>query len=31
MHLFPYIDSLWFGEGYNYDDEAAYWLVEVLT
>ena len=29
MHLFPYIDSLWFGEGYDYDQPPEYWLVEV--
>ena len=29
MHLFPYIDSLWFGEGYDYDAPPEYWLVEV--
>lgn len=29
MHLFPYIDSLWFGEGYDYNEEPDYWLVEV--
>ena len=29
MHLMPYIDSLWFGEGYNYDEAPEYWLVEM--
>ena len=29
MHLLAYVDSLWFGEGYDYDEEADYWLVEV--
>ena len=29
MHLLPYVDSLWFGEGYDYSEEADYWLVEV--
>ena len=29
MEHFPYIDSLWFGEGYNYDESPDYWLVEV--
>ena len=29
MHLMPYIDSLWLGEGYDYNEEADYWLVEV--
>ena len=29
MHLMPYIDSLWFGEGYNYDEPPEYWLIEM--
>jgi len=29
MEHFPYIDSLWFGEGYNYDESPDYWFVEV--
>jgi len=30
MHLMPYIDSLWFGEGFDYSNsDDAYWLVEV--
>ena len=29
MELFPYIDSLWFGEGYNYNESPDYWLVEI--
>lgn len=30
MEHLPYIDSLWFGEGYEYETEAPdYWLVEV--
>ena len=30
MHLMPYIDSVWFGEGYDYQGSSpAYWLVEV--
>ena len=29
MHLMPYIDSLWFGEGFDYQRGGpAYWLVE---
>ena len=29
MHLMPYIDSLWFGEGFEYGSGGpAYWLVE---
>lgn len=29
MGHFPYINSLWFGEGYNYNESPDYWLVEV--
>ena len=29
MELFPYIDSLWLGEGFNYGESPDYWLVEV--
>jgi hypothetical protein len=29
MEHFPYIDSLWFGEGYDYNETPDYWLVEV--
>jgi len=29
MEHFPYIDSLWFGEGFDYDESPDYWLVEV--
>ncbi len=30
MEHFPYINSLWFGEGYDYNNESPdYWLVEV--
>jgi len=29
MEHFPYINSLWFGEGYDYDESPDYWLVEV--
>ncbi|MBW8041396.1 MAG: hypothetical protein FVQ85_15550 [Planctomycetes bacterium] len=29
MEHFPFIDSLWFGEGYNYNESPDYWLVEV--
>ena len=29
MEHFPYIDSLWFGEGFNYDESPDYWLVEI--
>jgi hypothetical protein len=29
MELFPYVNSLWLGEGYDYDSEPDYWLVEI--
>ncbi|HIJ72506.1 MAG TPA: hypothetical protein HPP83_00245 [Candidatus Hydrogenedentes bacterium] len=29
MEHFPYIDSLWFGEVFDYDESPAYWLTEV--
>jgi len=29
MEHFPYIDSLWFGEEYDYDESPDYWLIEV--
>jgi hypothetical protein len=29
MEFFPYIDRLWFGEEFNYDDPPDYWLVEI--
>jgi hypothetical protein len=29
MELFPFIDSLWFGEGFNYDESPDYWMVEM--
>jgi hypothetical protein len=29
MAHFPYINSLWFGEGYNYNESPDYWLVEI--
>ena len=29
MEHFPYINSLWFGEGYNYNETPDYWLVEI--
>ena len=28
MEHLPYIDSLWFGEGYDYNESPDYWLVE---
>ncbi|MFA5056931.1 MAG: glycoside hydrolase domain-containing protein [Opitutaceae bacterium] len=29
MELLPYINSLWFGEGFNYNAPPDYWLVEI--
>ena len=29
LELFPCIDSLWFGEGFNYDEPPDYWMVEI--
>jgi beta-galactosidase/beta-glucuronidase len=29
MEHLPYIDSLWLGEGFNYDESPEYWLVEL--
>jgi len=29
LGLFPYVDSLWLGEGASYEKGPAYWLVEV--
>ena len=29
LELFPCIDSLWLGEGFNYNESPDYWLVEV--
>ena len=29
MEHFPYINSLWFGEGYDYNETPDYWLVEI--
>jgi hypothetical protein len=29
MGHFPYINSLWFGEMYNYNESPDYWLVEI--
>ncbi|MFH1743681.1 MAG: glycoside hydrolase domain-containing protein, partial [bacterium] len=29
MEHFPYIDSLWFGEGFDYNESPDFWLVEV--
>lgn len=27
--LMPFIDSIWFGEGFNYDKDPDYWLIEI--
>ena len=29
LELLPYINSLWFGEGFNYNESPDYWLVEM--
>lgn len=29
LELFPCIDSLWFGEGFNYNEPPDYWMVEI--
>jgi hypothetical protein len=29
MEHMPYIDSLWFGEGFDYNETPDYWLVEI--
>ncbi|MCP4642095.1 MAG: hypothetical protein GY851_16750 [bacterium] len=29
MELFPYVNSLWFGEGYDYNESPDYWMVEI--
>jgi hypothetical protein len=29
MEHFPFLDGLWFGEFFNYDDPPEYWLVEM--
>ena len=29
LELFPYIDTLWFGEGFDYNQPPDYWLVEI--
>ena len=29
LELFPYVNSLWLGEGYDYNSEPDYWLVEI--
>jgi hypothetical protein len=29
MEFFPYVDRLWFGEMFDYDESPDYWLVEI--
>jgi hypothetical protein len=29
LEHFPYIDSLWFGEGFDYDESPDFWLIEI--
>jgi hypothetical protein len=29
MELLPYINSLWFGEGFDYNTNPDYWLIEI--
>jgi len=29
LELFPCIDSLWFGEGFDYNESPDYWLIEI--
>lgn len=29
MEVFPYINSLWLGEGYDYNSKPDYWLTEI--
>jgi len=29
LEHFPYIDSLWFGEGFDYNESPDFWLVEI--
>jgi hypothetical protein len=29
MEFFPYVDRLWFGEGFNYNSPPDYWLTEI--
>ena len=29
MEFFPFIDSLWFGESFNYNETPDYWLTEI--
>ena len=29
MEVFPFVNSLWLGEGYDYNSDPDYWLVEI--
>ncbi|MBN1346856.1 MAG: hypothetical protein JXQ73_29460 [Phycisphaerae bacterium] len=29
LELMPYVNSIWFGEGFNYNETPDYWLVEI--
>ncbi len=29
LEFFPYVDRLWFGESFNYNDPPDYWLTEI--
>ena len=29
MEIFPYVNRIWFGEGFDYDSDPDYWLVEI--
>ena len=29
LELFPYLDSLWLGEGFDYNESPDYWMVEM--
>jgi len=29
LELFPYVDRIWFGKSYTYDEPPDYWLIEV--
>jgi hypothetical protein len=29
MEHFPYVNSIWFGEGFDYNETPDYWLVEI--
>lgn len=29
LEFFPFIDRLWFGESFNYDESPDYWLIEI--